>query len=142
MRIHSKFFVNIKKTSKKTILGCLGTNSGLGAKDLRLRFIIYQLLQTIAYIHSQEQQLSVPSLRPDSIMLDDDMWVYFPVDITFSGSNNNSTPEEGVCSDSSTKAEEKTLGAQQTTEFLKTNERGKSAYCRFYLYLNHIMTQY
>ena len=55
----------------------LARGAGHGPKDLRLRFILYQLLQLTAYMHSQG--LCLDPLHPGHIMLDDDMWVTLPV---------------------------------------------------------------
>jgi serine/threonine protein kinase len=55
----------------------LGRSAGPGSRDLRLRFIVYQLLQALAFVH--EQGLYFGSLAPSSVMLDDTMWVTLPV---------------------------------------------------------------
>lgn len=48
-------------------------SSGYGAKDLRLRFIIFQLLQVVAFIHSQDLLLN--NLLPEHILFEDDLWL-------------------------------------------------------------------
>jgi hypothetical protein len=58
----------------------LGSQSGLGSRDLRLRFIVYQLLQAVAYLHSQ--RLCLDKLDPSSVMLDDDMWLLLSVGLS------------------------------------------------------------
>lgn len=58
----------------------LGSQSGLGSRDLRLRFIIYQLLQATAFVHNQ--RLCLDPIEPSNVMLDDDMWLFLPVGIS------------------------------------------------------------
>lgn len=58
----------------------LARGIGHGSKDLRLRFIIYQLLQVTAFLHSQGLCMDV--LKPGRIMLDDDMWLTLPVNFS------------------------------------------------------------
>ena len=58
----------------------LGSQSGLGSRDLRLRFIIYQLLQATAFVHNQK--LCLDPIEPSNVMLDDDMWLFLPVGIS------------------------------------------------------------
>jgi hypothetical protein len=60
--------------------GMLANTTGIGCKDIRLRFIIYQLFQAVAYLHSRG--LCLESLNPCDIMLDDEMWVYLPVGLS------------------------------------------------------------
>ena len=60
--------------------GTLSNTTGLGCKDLRLRFIIYQLLEAVHFLHSQG--LCLDSLQPSSIMIDDDMWLSLPVGLS------------------------------------------------------------
>lgn len=52
----------------------IGNIAGDGVKDLRLRFIVYQVLQALCFLSSRN--LCVGDLTPSSIMLDDNMWVY------------------------------------------------------------------
>ena len=58
----------------------LGGQSGLGSRDLRLRFIVYQLLQAIAYVHTQK--VCLDAMEPCNVMLDDDMWLFLPIGIS------------------------------------------------------------
>jgi hypothetical protein len=60
--------------------GMLANTTGIGCKDIRLRFIIYQLFQAVSYLHSRG--LCLESLNPCDIMLDDEMWVYLPVGLS------------------------------------------------------------
>lgn len=71
----SRFQVSTRLSSRT-----FGRASGAGAKDLRLRFIIYQLLQVVSFIH--RQGLVLDPLTPENIMLDDDMWLTIPVGIS------------------------------------------------------------
>lgn len=58
-----------------TAMSCasLVREAGDGAKDMRLRFVIYQLLQVVAYIHSQG--LCIDLWRPHEVTLSDNVWV-------------------------------------------------------------------
>lgn len=67
----SRFHAKTSMTSPS-----LAKGSGHSAKDLRLRFIIYQLIQVIGFIHSHG--LCLDELTPDKIMLDDEMWLSIP----------------------------------------------------------------
>lgn len=71
--------LSLSRFHAKTTLSSptLGRRSGLGAKDLRLRFILFQLLQVVAFLH--EKDLVLDYLSPGHIMLDDDMWLTLPV---------------------------------------------------------------
>jgi hypothetical protein len=60
--------------------GTLSNTTGLGCKDLRLRFIIYQLFQAVHFLHSQG--LCLDSLQPSSVMIDDDMWLTLPLGLS------------------------------------------------------------
>jgi hypothetical protein len=48
---------------------------GLAPKDLRLRFIIFQLIQTIRFVHARS--LCFDELSPTSIEVDNDLWATF-----------------------------------------------------------------
>jgi len=67
-----------KDTSLMTPTLC--RSAGAGAKDLRCRFLTYQLLQTVAYVHSQDLCLE-GGFNPTKALLDDNMWLVLPVDI-------------------------------------------------------------
>jgi hypothetical protein len=54
--------------------------AGYSTKDIRLRFILYQLLQCVAYIHAHG--LCLDSLTPKSVMLDDEMWISIALNLT------------------------------------------------------------
>ena len=58
-----------------TSLSCasLARESGEGVKDVRLRFVIYQLLQLIAYTHSQGLCIDLSS--PQLVTLTENVWV-------------------------------------------------------------------
>ena len=58
-----------------TSMSCasLAREAGEGAKDMRLRFVIYQLLQMVAYTHSQG--LCVDLSSPQEITLSENIWV-------------------------------------------------------------------
>lgn len=51
----------------------LAREAGEGAKDMRLRFVIYQLLQVVAYTHSQG--LCVDLASPQEVTLSDNIWI-------------------------------------------------------------------
>lgn len=57
--------------------GTLGNTTGLGCKDLRLRFIIYQLFHAVCFIH--QAGLCLDTLLPCNVLLDDDMWLSLSV---------------------------------------------------------------
>lgn len=52
-------------------------SSGIASRDQRLRFMVYQLLQLICFIHSHG--LSLDSVDLGSILVDDDLWISIPV---------------------------------------------------------------
>jgi serine/threonine protein kinase len=54
----------------------LGRSSGRGARDLRLRFIIFQLLQVTSFLHAEG--LCLESTGLGNIMIDEDMWLTIP----------------------------------------------------------------
>ena len=99
----------------------LGSQSGLGSRDLRLRFIVYQLLQAAAFIHNQN--LCLDPIEPSNIMLDDDMWLFLPVGISdrtcksasFSYGRLNS-PRTSPCA-----AERKAIHTRKNTNDINTN---------------------
>ena len=74
---HSLLSLSRFHTATTLSAATLGSTSGAKAKDLRLRFIIFQLLQAVAFVH--EQGLCVDPVEPSHIMLDDDMWLYLPI---------------------------------------------------------------
>ena len=51
-----------------------GRLEGDAAKDIRLRFVVYQLLQVLCYVHEQGFSLGA-GMHPRNVMIDDDMWV-------------------------------------------------------------------
>lgn len=67
-----------KSTSLTTPTLC--RSAGAGAKDLRCRFLAYQLLQTVAYVHSQGLCLE-GNFGPSRVLMDDNMWVVLPVEV-------------------------------------------------------------
>jgi hypothetical protein len=71
--------LSLSRFHSKTTLSSptLGRPGGIGSKDLRQRFILYQLLQVISNIHNLD--LCVENLDPKNIMLDDDMWLTLPM---------------------------------------------------------------
>ncbi|RYH21171.1 hypothetical protein EON65_21320 [archaeon] len=73
---HSLLSVSRFHASTTLSSGTLGNTTGLGCKDLRLRFIIYQLLHAVCYIH--QAGLCLDSLLPCNVHLDDDMWLSIP----------------------------------------------------------------
>jgi hypothetical protein len=77
---HSLLSVSRFHSNTTLASGMLANTTGIGCKDLRLRFIIYQLLQVIGYIHAKG--LCLESLNPCDIMLDDEMWVYLPMGLS------------------------------------------------------------
>lgn len=58
----------------------LGRGFGVGARDVRVRFLIYQVLQGLKFIHSQNQCLP-EEFASSKIFLDDDMWLAFPIEV-------------------------------------------------------------
>ena len=57
----------------QTSLSSPSLAKGLGAKDSRLRFIAYQIMQTMHYLHQQE--MFSDSLLPSNICVDENLWV-------------------------------------------------------------------
>lgn len=74
--------LSISRFHAKTTLSLptLSKGGGLGTQDLRKRFILYQLLQVVSFLHLQGLCLDV--LIPGNIMLDDDMWLTLPISIS------------------------------------------------------------
>jgi hypothetical protein len=67
--------------SKTTLLSpTLGRGGGFGAKDLRLRFVVYQLLQALAFIHSKG--IVLHNLDSSGITLDDNLWLMLPFSLS------------------------------------------------------------
>ena len=66
------------KTSLLSPSICRG--GGVGSRDLRLRFIFYQLLQVTAFIH--EKGLCLDPLSPSMVSLDEHLWVSVPMLLT------------------------------------------------------------
>lgn len=81
-RFHKHSLLSMARFHCSTSLSSasLGNTAGLGARDLRLRFIIYQLVQATAFIH--RQGLCLDAVVPDNLMLDDDMWLYLPIGLS------------------------------------------------------------
>ncbi len=74
--------LSISRFHAKTTLSLptLSKGGGLGTQDLRKRFILYQLLQVVSFLHLQGLCLDI--LIPGNIMLDDDMWLTLPISIS------------------------------------------------------------
>jgi len=83
---HADAFLVLQEYAKHTLLSLsrfhvntsisvpsFGRMEGDGAKDMRLRFVLYQLLQVMCFVHSQG--LSLDGMHPSNIMIDDDLWV-------------------------------------------------------------------
>ena len=81
-RFHKHSLLSMARFHCSTTLSSasLGNTAGLGARDLRLRFIIYQLVQATAFIH--RQGLCLDAVVPNNVMLDDDMWLYLPIGLS------------------------------------------------------------
>lgn len=58
----------------------LARAGGFGTKDVRIRFVIYQLLQAIAFLHSKS--LVLDELTPSNILLDDYLWLRLPMSLS------------------------------------------------------------
>jgi hypothetical protein len=67
-------------TSSSLSVGSISHYPGDGIRDLRLRFIMFQLLNGVAYLH--EQGLCLGNLDPRLIYVDDDMWLQIPVSLS------------------------------------------------------------
>ena len=81
-RFHKHSMLSMARFHCSTTLSSasLGNTAGLGARDLRLRFIVYQLVQATAFIH--RQGLCLDPVVPNNVMLDDDMWLYLPIGLS------------------------------------------------------------
>ena len=55
----------------------LGRYCRLGSKDIRIRFLIFQLLQVLSYLHDNDVVANLSN--PGKIMIDDSMWLHLPV---------------------------------------------------------------
>ncbi len=77
---HSLLSVSRFHSNTTLASGMLANTTGVGCKDLRLRFIIYQLLQAVSFLH--DKGLCLDTLLPSEIMLDDEMWVYLPIGLS------------------------------------------------------------
>eukprot|EP00981_Chlorochromonas_danica_P005524 scaffold1127_cov186-Ochromonas_danica.AAC.4 len=77
---HSLLSVSRFHASTTLSSGMLGNTTGIGCKDLRLRFIIYQLFHAVCFLH--EQGFCLTSLSPGEILLDDEMWLTIPLGIS------------------------------------------------------------
>lgn len=74
---HSLLSVSRFHSNTTLATGTISNSTGSGCKDLRLRFIIYQFLQAMHFLH--DRGLCLDYLDSNSIMLDDDMWLYIPI---------------------------------------------------------------
>ena len=76
IRIEKYFKNSILSLSRlATSMACasLTRSSGDGAKDMRLRFVLYQLFRVVAYVHSKGYCIDLQ--KPQDITLSDDVWV-------------------------------------------------------------------
>ena len=55
----------------------LGRYHRIGSKDIRMRFLIFQLLQVLSYLH--ENGMIADISNPGKIMIDDAMWLSIPL---------------------------------------------------------------
>lgn len=74
--------LSLSRFHSKTVFSSptLGRGEGLGAKDLRLRFIIYQLLQALAFVHSKG--IVLHDLESSGVVLDDHLWLMLPFSLS------------------------------------------------------------
>lgn len=77
---HSLLSVSRFHSNTTLSTGTIANSTGAGCKDLRIRFILYQLLQAVNFFH--EKGLCLDSLDANSIMLDDEMWLYLPLGLS------------------------------------------------------------